>query len=408
MEEGGKVPDEGRGGAWDADAPAAANPTPRRPPPERPAASSPRAAPGATGTGAGPAAPPGPRAGAGGGIPVIPDRPVPSARLLAHLQRRHGLAWAGDPVDLGGSSSLNLRLRERRGDVVVRVHRAWVAPARLTAVQAVRAALRAAGLPVPEPVPARDGAPWTAVGEQLVEVERYLPGEAMNSWPRLLTGLRRLGRVHGVLAGLPAGPAARAAPAANQLDADEALPLARRAAAVIRRWARSADERAAAAATEALAEHLETARRPVNGRLPRQLVHGDFWDTNVLFDADAVVAILDLDFMAERERIDDIALILCYTNSGRTLPRGTRPDERRRRLRALVDAYDRGLSARLTAVERAALPLALARVALSYTRHLLQRGTEAEQRAVLTAWAGDLDRSLAIVRDLGRWQDAFA
>ena len=128
----------------------------------------------------------------------------------------------------------------------------------------------------------------------------------------------------------------------------------------------------------------------------------------MLFDADAIVGILDLDFLAERERIDDIALILCYANTGRTLPRGTSPDERRRRLRALADAYDRGLSAPLAAAERAALPLAMARVALSYTRHLLQRGTEAEQRAVLTAWAGDLAWSSAIVRDLTRWQDAFA
>src|SRR6266545_134511 len=61
---------------------------------------------------------------------VIPERPVPSARLLDRLRRRHGLAWAGDPVDLGGSSSLNLLLRDARGDVVVRVHRAWLAPAR--------------------------------------------------------------------------------------------------------------------------------------------------------------------------------------------------------------------------------------------------------------------------------------
>jgi Ser/Thr protein kinase RdoA (MazF antagonist) len=339
---------------------------------------------------------------------VIPERPVPSARLLDDLRRRYGLAWAGDPVDLGGSSSLNLRLRARRGDVVVRVHRAWLEPARLTAIQAVRAALREAGLPLAEPVPAGDGSPWTVVGGQLVEVERYVPGEAMNSWPRLLTGMQVLGRVHGVLAGLPAGPAARTAPAANQIDAAEALPLARRAASVIRSWACSAAEQAAAAKTEALAEQLETAREPVIGRLPRQLVHGDFWDNNVLFEDDAVVAVLDLDFMAERERIDDIALILYYTSSGSTLPRDTDLDERRRRLRALLDAYDRGLNARLTATERAALPLALARVVLSYTRHLLQRVQEADQRAVLAAWAVDLDWSLAIVRDLSRWQDAFA
>jgi hypothetical protein len=40
--------------------------------------------------------------------------------------------------------------------------------------------------------------------------------------------------------------------------------------------------------------------------------------------------------------------------------------------------------------------------------HLLQRAQEFDQRAVLAAWSVDLDWSLEIVRDLGRWQEAFA
>ena len=310
-------------------------------------------------------------------------------------------------MDLGGSSSLNLLLRETRGDVVVRVHRAWLEPARLTSIQAVRSALRKADLPFAETMPALDGSLWTALGEHLVEVEHYVEGDAMDSWPRLLAGMRMLGRVHAALAGIPAEPAARMAPTANQIDADEALPLARRAASVIRNWARPG-ETAAADKTEVLAEQLETAWRPVSGRLPRQLVHGDFWDNNVLFHAGSIVLILDLDFMAQRERIDDIALALYYTNSGSRLPRTASLGERQRRLRELVDAYDSGLTAHLTALERASIPLALARVVLSYTRHLLQRADVLDQRDVLAAWSVDLDWSLEIVRDLGRWQDAFA
>jgi len=338
----------------------------------------------------------------------IPERPVPGAGLLEHVRLRHGLEWSGAPVDLGGSSSLNLRLRDIRGDVVVRVHRAWLEPARLTSVQAVRSALREAGLPFAETVPALDGSLWTALGEHLVEVERYVEGEEMNSWSRLLAGLRMLGRVHDALAGIPAGPAARTSPTANQIAADEALPLARRAASVIRSWARTGDEWAAAGKTETLAEKLETAWKPLSVVLPRQLVHGDFWNNNVLFDGDSIVLVLDLDFMAERERIDDIALVLYYANSGSTLPRHASPGERQRLLRELLDAYDSGLSARLTAVERSAVPMALARVVLGYTRHLLQRGQELDQREVLAAWSVDLDWSLEIVRDLGRWQEAFA
>ena len=338
----------------------------------------------------------------------IPERPIPSAQLLEHLRLRHGLKWTGGPVDLGGSSSLNLLLRDTRRDVVVRVHRAWLEPARLTSIQAVRSALREAELPFAETIPALDGSLWTALGEHLVEVERYVEGEEMNSWPRLLTGMRMLGRVHGALAGVPAGPAARTSPTANQIEASEVLPSARRAASVIRSWAQSAGETAAADRTVTLAEELATAWRPVEGLLPRQLVHGDFWDNNVLFDADRIVLILDLDSMAERERIDDIALVLYYANSGSSLPRPASPGERQRRLRQLVDAYDSGLGVRLTAEERAAIPLAMARIVLSYTRHMLQRQQEFEQRDVLASWSVDLDWSLGILRDLGQWQEAFA
>ena len=130
-------------------------------------------------------------------IVFIPDRPLANVQLLEHLRLRHGLEWTGAAVDLGGSSSLNLRLRDIRGDVVARVHRAWLKPARLTSIQAVRSALRKAGLPFAETIPALDGSLWTALGEQLVEVERYVEGEEMNSWSRLLTGMRMLGRVHG-------------------------------------------------------------------------------------------------------------------------------------------------------------------------------------------------------------------
>jgi Ser/Thr protein kinase RdoA (MazF antagonist) len=337
----------------------------------------------------------------------LSERPIPSAQLLKHLQLRHGLSWAGDPVDLGGSSSLNLLLHDRRGDVVARVHRNRLTSARLTSIQAVRCALRDAGLPFPEPVPAVDGSLWTTLGEHLVEVERYAGGEGMDSVRRLVTGMRMLGRVHNALAGIAVDPPARTSPAANQIDAHDALPSARRAASVIRTWARSEREWAAVDKTETLAEELHVAWRPFAGALPRQLVHGDFWDDNVLFDAESIVLILDLDFMAERERIDDIALVLYYVNSGSMLSGEARLAERQRRLRELVDTCDSGLTLHLSTMERAAIPLAMARIVLAYTGHLCQRVRQSDQRDVLEAWSPDLDWSLEIVRDLGCWQEAF-
>lgn len=119
---------------------------------------------------------------------------------------------------------------------------------------------------------------------------------------------------------------------------------------------------------------------------PRQLVHVDFWDNNVLSNVNSVVHILDLDFMAERDRIDNIGLVLSYANSGSTLPRDAGLGQRQRQLREPVHAYDGGLTVRLTGMERAAIPLTLARVVRSYTRHVLQRAQELAQRDVLTAW----------------------
>ena len=110
-------------------------------------------------------------------------------------------------------------------------------------------------------------------------------------------------------------------------------------------------------------------------QLPRQLVHGDFWDNNVLFHKDRVVLVADLDFMGERLRIDDLALVLYYTNS--TFWDDPLSDDRMRKLRGLVDAYDSGLTDHLTSAERAALPLALARTPLCFVGMVASDDTKA-------------------------------
>jgi ribosomal protein S18 acetylase RimI-like enzyme len=79
-------------------------------------------------------------------------RPELSPQLLAAVRQAHGIAWAEEPVDLGGSSNLNLRLRAEEGhaDHVLRVHRAWVTSDRLSAIHSVRRHLAERGLPVVE------------------------------------------------------------------------------------------------------------------------------------------------------------------------------------------------------------------------------------------------------------------
>jgi homoserine kinase type II len=136
------------------------------------------------------------------------------------------------------------------------------------------------------------------------------------------------------------------------------------------------------------------------------LVHGDYWDNNVLFRDGRVVLVTDLDFMGERARIDDFALTLYYTNS--TFSDDPTSDDRIGKLRTLVDAYDTGLDEPLSGAERAALPLALARTPLAFITMIASVDSEAGARRLAAEMTGDISWALDIARDLDRWRSAFA
>ncbi len=229
----------------------------------------------------------------------------------------------------------------------------------------------------------------------------------MSTWAQLLDGMRMLGRIHTVLSGITAPPGTRHAPAANHIEAADASQTTRRACSAIRSWASSVDEERIASLSEELANALLSAGEEATREFPRQLLHGDFWDNNVKFRDGSVVAVLDLDFMEEGARIDDLALVLYYANSGSTLASDRSPLERMQALRELVDAYDSGLERHLSQEERAALPLVLARTPLKYARHLLLRTSATEQRAVAQAEAPDLEWALSIAKHPVPWQRAF-
>jgi len=81
---------------------------------------------------------------------------------------------------------LNLLVSRGGEQLVVRVHRPSVRPARLEAIEAARDRLDAAGVPCSARVPAHDGARWARADDRLVEVERYIPHNGrMNTPPRL-------------------------------------------------------------------------------------------------------------------------------------------------------------------------------------------------------------------------------
>lgn len=330
-----------------------------------------------------------------------------SDALVAELCRSFGLdppaAWS----DLGGSWTTNLRLDwPSRDPLVVRLHRGSTSPARLAAVQAARQAVAAAGIPTIVAIPASDGAPFVVPGNgRPAELERYVRwNQRMNTAPRLEAGFAVLGRVHDALRTSRIPAAASATDYANHLHSEQAVAATRRGAERIRGW----QDAGLTQLAERGVRHIDAvaaAEEPLRSGQLSQLVHGDFWDNNVLYRDGVLAAVIDFDFMGERPRIDDLALTLYFflLEPGRDLP--TAAD--RAQVRRFVDAYDAGTTLPLSADERAALPLAIARQpAWSFGRWVNQLD-EVGARAHLSHVAAELPVAETIMAELGPWQDAL-
>jgi Ser/Thr protein kinase RdoA (MazF antagonist) len=333
-------------------------------------------------------------------------RARPGPDLSRALRDHWGPRVVPGGIDLGGSSSLNLLVSDGDRRYVARVHRPHVTPERLGAIQLARGALAAGGVPAIPPVPTRQGAPWASVGGRLLEVEAWVDHDAvMDSWERLAAAMGLLARAHDLLGGVETGDAGRRPRFANHLEPADVLAWTRRGTTRIRGWGPTAEEAGLADAADQLAERVAEAEAGLVPRLPRQLVHGDFWDDNVLFRHGRPVLLADFDFMGERARVDDLALTLHHAGSDL----GAGPRELPARLARLAGAYDRGLEVPLSDAERAALPLAMARQSLSAIGGWVARLDDetAARGHAARAWP-EVTAALRMLDDLGRWRGAFA
>jgi homoserine kinase type II len=334
-------------------------------------------------------------------------RAAASPELLDACRDAYGIDCPTAPVDLGGSSSLNLLVGNGSSPCVLRVYRPYVSPDRLRSIQLARQALAAAGVPCAQPVPTRDGRHWTVFEGRLVEVERYVEHDAaMDSWERLEAGLPVLSQVHNVLQAFDVGVEGQRPLFANHVESGDVLAGTLRATHRLRAWQPSPSEWQLATAAEELAHRVSSAERRFTASLPRQLLHGDFWDNNVLFRAGRLVLVTDFDFMGERARIDDLALTLFFTCMA--YPEEPVSDEQLRRLRRLVDAYNADLDNPLTSTERAALPLAVARQPLwsMAVWVALLDDEQAARRHAAATWP-EVRWALGVIREVERWQAAF-
>jgi len=331
-----------------------------------------------------------------------------SLELFEALRDCYGIDSGEDVVDLGGSSNLNLLVSDDTRQYVLRVYRPYVTEARLEDIQLVKRELTARGVPCSEVVATQDGQTWIMLDGRLVEVEYYVEYDAdMDTWERLEIGLPILGRLHTILRDVKVSADTKRPLFANHIEPHDALNRTLHGARRIRKWDDpSPAELRLADAAEELAHLVFSAERVLVAALPRQLVHGDFWDNNVFFRDGSVVLVADFDFLGERARIDDLALTLYFTCL--KYPEDRLSDHRLQRLRRLVDAYDSGLEDPLTSAECAALPLAIARQPLWSVGGwvaLLDDEGSARQHAAGIGW--DVEWAIRIVREIDRWQGAL-
>jgi Ser/Thr protein kinase RdoA (MazF antagonist) len=342
---------------------------------------------------------------AGGGLRGL--RAAPSRELLDAVRQAYGVFGSTDPVDLGGSSNLNLLVRDGSDRWVVRAYRPYVTAARLQAIHLVRSELSERGVPCGGLLPSRDGQTWIAFENRLIEVERYVSRDAdMDSWDRLEIGLPMLAQIHDVLRSVRVEEASERPLFANHIEPSEALNETLIGTRRIRAWDPSPEERRLADNTEDLARAVSEAEQPFVGLLPAQLVHGDYWDNNVFFRSGRPVFVTDFDFMGLRARIEDLALTFYFMCM--EFPEDPSSDDRLRRLRGLLDAYDAGSEHPLSATERAAVPLAMARQPLwSIGGWVASLDDERTARQHAAATASAVEWALRIIREMPRWQGAF-
>jgi Ser/Thr protein kinase RdoA (MazF antagonist) len=341
-------------------------------------------------------------------------RATPSPKLIALLRQQYDFDLIHEVRDLGGSCNLNLLLTTHSGRYVARVYRPYVRAARLEAIQSAWRVLAQGGIPCAQAVLTSDGAPWIEFDGRLIEVERFVAYDNnMDTGERLEVGLPWLGHIHSLLRTVIVPPEGKQPLFANHIEPSDTLAGTLRGTRRVREWGATPRELRLIAAAEALAHEVTEAERAFVASLPRQLVHGDFWDNNVLFREGQVVLVTDLDFMGERARLDDLALTLYYTHykfsEDPVSSKAPVSEEHLARLRRLVDAYNDSLDIPLTPVERMALPPAIARQPLFWIgRYLPILDDEEVARRGFAGMERELECALQVLREGNRWQGAFA
>ena len=240
----------------------------------------------------------------------------------------------------------------------------------------VLARLTELGLPVPAPIPTRDGAPVVRDGDAWVCLSRYLPGEEVTDHysdgaeSRAAAFGEGIARLHQALAACDAVGPSRTFGLADELRGP------------IRGLLRSEAADGLWPTIEALHARLMADLETIEPQLPAQIVHRDAHPGNLLFDGEQVCGYLDFDLVVRCARVYDLA----YCSTAMLLG-GFGDARKRRRWLALVGELARGYErvSPLTEAERRAFCPVQLFIQLDFAAFHTNRGRPAAARQTCEA-----------------------
>jgi homoserine kinase type II len=223
-------------------------------------------------------------------------------------------------------------------------------------------------------VRSRTGKSWTTWGERIVEIHRFIPHDPgiHRDWRRMNAAASALGDLHTVLAKAaldrtPVPPEMR-----NDANPQQCWMLLREAepalSAQIGVHPQAEDALAIVRQAQGALEPLMGDYARIIGNLPWMTIHGDYHFWNVLYRADQIAAVVDFDFVQERERLFDIAYamqsIILHLRHVQGVRMKSFSDLAWSNARIWIDLYDEAAPLPLTAAERAWLPMEILRIFL--------------------------------------------
>ena len=322
--------------------------------------------------------------------------------MIATAARLWDIDQAGWSVIV--DDGMNTTIRLPTADAALHIFRTGTTHARMQALQIARGRLADGGVPVVGLVPSVAGRTWESVGDRMLEVENWVDHDGrMNTWERLRQGSLVLAAVHSIWADLDLGTDGEACDWANWIAPPQIAADAAAALDTLNRWQ-----------VGGLAQNVERLAEltcvEFSG-LTVQVVHGDFWDNNIYFRGEDIVAVTDFDFLGRRPRIDDVALMLYFADEQPYFAgAGYRSAAvRRSDLTTLVTAYHQALEKPLSDLELTALPYALARQPMwTYAKRALDHPDQDRARNDAIATAAAVERALEILDEPDAWSHSFS